>query len=327
MLADNRNYIAAFSKHAGVSGLSGTFEETVDLVSCAHLHWKYSSFDKLAPTALQERRVNGTRFVRACVGLYRACRGPTEISLDSDAYLAVSLIKRGHGITANVRGDILCSPGDIVIWRSAENASVEATRGPTDCFTVFLPEERLDTSFSRAIPCAGMPLKGGGGFSTLVAAYLSALADNFADADMEDAQADASAEITIDLIAATIAGCRSQNVSSSRTVQWKRILRFIEWRLEDPELNPAMIANANGVSLRQIYRLFAEQGHTVAGWIRSRRLERCRAELANSHDRITVTEIAFRWGFNDIAHFSRAFKSFYGLSPRAFRQTTARTNE
>jgi len=34
---------------------------------------------------------------------------------------------------------------------------------------------------------------------------------------------------------------------------------------------------------------------------------------AGSHQ--TVTDIAFRWGFNDMAHFSRTFKQAFGVIP------------
>jgi len=33
-----------------------------------------------------------------------------------------------------------------------------------------------------------------------------------------------------------------------------------------------------------------------------------------------VTEIAFRWGFKDSAHFSRAFKREFGISPSEVRR-------
>nr|WP_246657492.1 helix-turn-helix domain-containing protein [Cohaesibacter sp. CAU 1516] len=33
----------------------------------------------------------------------------------------------------------------------------------------------------------------------------------------------------------------------------------------------------------------------------------------------TITEIAFRWGFNDAAHFSRSFRRCYGEAARVFR--------
>ena len=33
-----------------------------------------------------------------------------------------------------------------------------------------------------------------------------------------------------------------------------------------------------------------------------------------------ITEIALRWGFNDMPHFSRAFRAAFGRSPSEYRQ-------
>jgi AraC-like DNA-binding protein len=74
---------------------------------------------------------------------------------------------------------------------------------------------------------------------------------------------------------------------------------------------------------RYLHLVFAEHGHTVAGWIRDRRLARCPAELLKPF--FTVTEVAFRWGFNDAAQFSHAFRAQYGSSPRSFRQANTAT--
>ncbi|WP_244206838.1 helix-turn-helix domain-containing protein [Streptomyces swartbergensis] len=71
---------------------------------------------------------------------------------------------------------------------------------------------------------------------------------------------------------------------------------------------------------RYLYTLPAAQGHTVAGWIREQRLARCRRDLTDpAPDRLPVGAIGGRWGFADPAHFSHAFKSPYGLSPREAR--------
>ncbi len=55
---------------------------------------------------------------------------------------------------------------------------------------------------------------------------------------------------------------------------------------------------------------------TVSTWIRTRRLEQCRRDLLDPMlaDR-PVAAIAARWGFVDAAHFSRAFKTAFGVSP------------
>ena len=39
--------------------------------------------------------------------------------------------------------------------------------------------------------------------------------------------------------------------------------------------------------------------------------------------RISVSEIAFAWGFNSSAHFCRVFKAQYGVAPREFQRREA----
>ncbi|WP_017522391.1 helix-turn-helix domain-containing protein [Pusillimonas noertemannii] len=36
-----------------------------------------------------------------------------------------------------------------------------------------------------------------------------------------------------------------------------------------------------------------------------------------------VSEIAYAWGFNSIAHFSRVFRARYGMSPFEYRELHA----
>jgi AraC-like DNA-binding protein len=95
---------------------------------------------------------------------------------------------------------------------------------------------------------------------------------------------------------------------------------FIGANLGDADLTPDTIAAAHHISLRYLHKLFQEEGHTVAGWIRQRRLERCRRELADPQLATRpVHAIAARWGFTNPAHFSQVFRSAYGQSPRQFR--------
>ncbi|WP_081467111.1 helix-turn-helix domain-containing protein [Burkholderia ambifaria] len=58
---------------------------------------------------------------------------------------------------------------------------------------------------------------------------------------------------------------------------------------------------------------------TVGRWIRDRRLKVCYRELCAAAGTKTVTDVAYRWGFNDAAHFSRTFKQAFGVSPRSLR--------
>ncbi|MDO5633537.1 MAG: helix-turn-helix domain-containing protein [Micrococcus sp.] len=107
---------------------------------------------------------------------------------------------------------------------------------------------------------------------------------------------------------------------SSRDELRARVLAHIDAHLDDPELSPASIAAAHYISVRGLHALFEGTGTTVAAHIRSRRLERCRDELADpglTHRPVAV--VGARWGFTDPAHFSRVFRAQYGISPGRFR--------
>ncbi|GAA3905499.1 AraC family transcriptional regulator [Microbacterium invictum] len=95
---------------------------------------------------------------------------------------------------------------------------------------------------------------------------------------------------------------------------------FIEEHLADLDLGPDVVAAHANVSTRTLHRMFEAEGITVRGWVRSRRLEHCRIELADlAALHIPVSAVGSRWGLWDAAHFSRLFKSTYGASPRAYR--------
>ena len=101
-----------------------------------------------------------------------------------------------------------------------------------------------------------------------------------------------------------------------------RIHAFIEQHLGDADLAPGPVAAAHYISVRYLYRLFEAHGTTVAAWIRHRRLERCRADLADPALRAApVSAVAARWGLPDSAHFSRLFRRTYGLPPAEYRRS------
>ena len=54
--------------------------------------------------------------------------------------------------------------------------------------------------------------------------------------------------------------------------------------------------------------------------IRRQRLEACRRELRDERRRhVAIATISARWGFADPSHFSRVFRSEYGMTPQEWR--------
>jgi len=70
-----------------------------------------------------------------------------------------------------------------------------------------------------------------------------------------------------------------------------------------------------------LHALFHGSGHTPAGWIRHRRVEACKRDLADpAAGTVPVAAIGARWGFADPSHFGQVFKAATGLTPAEFRR-------
>jgi AraC-like DNA-binding protein len=91
---------------------------------------------------------------------------------------------------------------------------------------------------------------------------------------------------------------------------------FIKRHLESPRLDPELIARQLHCSRAHLYRVFAEQGESVAHYIRERRLRRAQALLsAEGQGNARIGDIAYRCGFEDPVHFTRLFRQRFGMRP------------
>ena len=109
--------------------------------------------------------------------------------------------------------------------------------------------------------------------------------------------------------------------SLARTAMLDRIKQYIESNICDPQLSPALVAKHHHISERYQRMLFASSGTTISRFILEKRLERCREALGDLKLRdYSISQIAFNYGFNDAANFSRRFKDRYGTAPRGYRE-------
>lgn len=112
---------------------------------------------------------------------------------------------------------------------------------------------------------------------------------------------------------------RDADASSSATL-FRQATDYIDGHLQDVDLSPTSIAKALYVSVRHLHSQFAVNDHSVANYIRSRRLELIRRDLADPrHAEETIQTIGGRHGLPDASQVSRAFRAEYGESPSHFR--------
>jgi AraC-like DNA-binding protein len=132
----------------------------------------------------------------------------------------------------------------------------------------------------------------------------------------------------LDLIAMAFAErmhARPSEQSFHRTALLYRLKNHILTHLHDPELSLSRVASAIGISPRYVSDLMTDEQTSFRSYVQIQRLERCKRDLSDPAQAARhVSDIAFAWGFNDLAHFSRIFKLKFGSSPREWREQATR---
>jgi AraC-like DNA-binding protein len=306
--------VAAATRQTYVDRESLNHALTSDLVS-----WTVSE-TREAPllTHVAAHHLGDIRLLELSGNPFGAVRGQAEISGDSDTYLGILYQRSGSTLCTVGMDRVIVGPGEISVWHSGHPVSFEMPE-KFDKLCMIVPIARFETVLYNAETYEGLRLRADSNLATLLGSYLSTLTNSVVTRN-DNTPFDAI-EVTLELLGAAFRAQRRSSTIAPRDRLFARISGYIEARLEDAKLSPKKIAEDNGISVRYLYTLFSEQGMTVFGWIRRRRLLHCRAELDGADTEAYITEVAYRWGFNDSAHFSRLFKASFGMSPTQYRSS------
>ncbi|WP_022729056.1 helix-turn-helix domain-containing protein [Fodinicurvata sediminis] len=110
-----------------------------------------------------------------------------------------------------------------------------------------------------------------------------------------------------------------------RSFQRQRVLAYIEAHLRDPELNARRAAADLGMSTRWLHTLLEDLSEGFTELVARRRVEVSLARFSDpASDQLSIAEIAFYSGFNDLSTFYRRFGKFCGKSPGEARRMRGR---
>jgi AraC-like DNA-binding protein len=258
-------------------------------------------------------------------------RTPELISQADPDMLKMVLVCGGNScVVAQDSRQAALSAGEFALYDTRRPYEVTCgTSGdwPLQMMTFMFPPSLLPMSRNRLRELAAVRFQSSAGLGDLTSQFLLQLARNIDHySPVEAARLSAAA---LEVLATRLA--RELDVGAWGTPETRRhallttVQAFIKQHLGNPALSPAMIAAAQHMSLRSLHQLFHDEGLTVAGWIRRRRLECCRRDLSDpALASRPVAAIAARWGFSSPGDFSRVFRAVYGLPPAEYR-TSARS--
>lgn len=270
---------------------------------------------------LRSRVLDDLSIVEVTANGHEVLRTPALISKSDRLYFKLNLQLSGHGILIQDGREATLRPGDIAVYdthRPYTLAFAEDFR----LLVLMIPHDAFDLPADSIAQLTAVRMAGDAGLGRMISPFMVQLAENL-DA-LSGTSGHRLAYNAVDLIATMFESelnMRRDPVGGSHGEMLTRMRQYIEANLGDPELCPAGIAAAHFMSTRQLHTIFHEADTTVAGWIRTRRLEHCRRDLRDPIlDDRPVGAIAARWGFLDAAHFSRTFRLAFGEPPSVYRR-------
>ena len=263
--------------------------------------------------------IGGVKLCRAVIRTpHRVARTSELIRRDDRGVLKVVFQLQGRAVIEQCGAQVVLNPGEWSIY-DASRPYVVVNPEAIEFLAMLVPRERLINANANISRYLLQRSSATVGLGRLICAYVGVLLDETSglDADSERQLVDSALE----LVQLAVAGRNTVGRAPAATVVSKdRIKAYINRHLRDPNFSIESIADMMHCSKRHLHKMFNEESDTISHFLWNTRLERCRADLGNPQLRgQSITAIAFSWGFNPAAHFSRCFKARFGLSPSEHR--------
>ncbi|MDN3522927.1 transcriptional regulator FeaR [Halomonas ramblicola] len=204
------------------------------------------------------------------------------------------------------------SPGDIVLIDSTRPCNFYYD-GLSSQMSVIVPRELVDPHLRVPRTACGTKVPAG----SIVASMANRLLQEaIKHQDLSHGEGEAILESIVTLMRPMLTGRYSENDQHDRVLD--RAMIYIDRHIGDSSLSSEQIAKEVGTSPRTLYRAFAGHGHTVAQYIRDRRLELFASRIRQSSGKVRLAIIGSELGFSDPSHLSTAFKAKFGMPPREY---------
>jgi AraC family transcriptional regulator, positive regulator of tynA and feaB len=251
---------------------------------------------------------------------HRIVRRPFHIGRSSHAHYLVSLQRSGIGRLEQAGNTCKLQAGDIGIVDGERPFTVTFPQA-VDRAVAVIPSEML---LSRAPWLRERPINS----MTHDRDLLPMLRTTIERLSGRDCQSGSEAELLTDNLCNLVAILTAPDNTKLKALQARlsdldRMLLFVRRHLANPKLSPLDLANHLQVSVRTVHKRFEAAETSFGHALLELRLDATRRVLSDPKcERLTITQIAFAAGFNDLSHFTNTFRKKFGMPPGRYRTHT-----
>ncbi|RDK11931.1 helix-turn-helix domain-containing protein [Cupriavidus lacunae] len=241
-------------------------------------------------------------------------RGTREIRKDPRDHFMFYLLLDGRVELAQYERQTSVQAGDLLLYDQAMPFALNLYQHHS--ILVSIPRELLASRLPDATKFAARRIAGTSQLGALVSDSLQRMAglDTLGSAAVEHRLVTSLLDLISAALEAEFADERVLRTPDRGVMS--QVQRYIIAHLQEPDLDIDRISAAHHISPRTLNRIFAAEGTTPIRWLWKMRLAACYRILSEGYV-TSVTEVAFRLGFSDASHFSRAFKREFGVLPYA----------
>jgi len=298
-------------------------EKLSRIIDMSHLAWTFDSKgqEQLVGNVIS-RAVGPLRitWVNLSLGVegFRGWRDQQEIDKSPEKYLTIVMPIKGYIKLRTTDKSIRVHVNELAIWDSSQCIHFEINDCQYEHISVIIPQRvlRADESNCKDLHCSHLDETNL--LSELCVQHMITLS-KFLDKQLRPYEISLS-NVTVNIVHAVLASFNNRPRDKETLID--EIKDYIDCYISDDTLSPSTIAAAFQISTRYVHKIFEEEDYKIGAWIMRRRLERSCNDLVSAKS--SITSIAFRWGFKDHAHYSRAFKRRFGITPSKYRDSNHR---
>lgn len=301
-----------------VANECATLDELSETMSQLRVHWDIRPEEQSPFKARVRRRTFGdVIFAEMEVGACSGGRGRYQISSAKDEYICLTYFPKGRQVFSQRSEDTHIRGNELFVWDGLNPAEFVCPV-PTAGETIMFPRSMVSQRIGNKRNIVGRKASYDQGTTKLLASHCHLLHQTI-ETIPEHIRRDVIYS-TLDLLLSCTESSEYGSKTSYKQKLWDRIQEYVRAEIENENLSVNLVSQTFGFSTRYLQTLFAENKTTFLEFVRQERLDHAARALASPwFASSNITEIAHRFGFCDLSHFSRTFRKRYKLSPVAYR--------